>query len=310
MIGGCNELEILCDKDIFELLIKLTPKRIQRLVKEITKDLNEDNCVTDEQITELIKKNIYKINTLSSSIIIEAQNLAGLLPHKVQNKENFNYSIQKLYEMNILLRGKSFNCPLCESSLWYPLSSIPNEIKCYCCNNFINIPIFSGSKILNDSFRLNELVITSVDQGVLPLLLTTNLLFKQRFSGKRFIFDYNILQSSELIAEIDIIFTLGARVGLAEVKADRGFDNDQVDRLLDIAQKINADMVLFSTLLSADSEEIKGLYDFLKTKNLSIPAFIITEKVLFERKLVDLGKYFRINYYNTFSKGAIIVTND
>jgi len=188
ILGGYEELNILCDKDIFNLLVKLTPKRIQRIIEEITKDLNKDAGISEDQIKEIFKKNIDHVNTLSSNIIVEANNLRSMVP-EVYNIKEFYSSVQRLYEMNILLRGKSFNCPLCNSKLWYPLSLIPDKIKCYCCNSFINMPIYLDNRPLNDSFRLNELMVNSVDQGVLPVLLTTNFLFKQRFSGKRFIFD-------------------------------------------------------------------------------------------------------------------------
>ena len=307
-LGGYEELNIVSDKDIYDLLVKLTPKRIQRIIEEVTKDLNEYAGISEDQIKEIFEKKIDHINTLSSNIIVEADNLRNMLP-KVYNKKKFYSSVQRLYEMNILLRGKSFNCPLCNSKLWYPLSSIPDKVKCYCCNNFINIPIYIGSKPLNDSFRLNELMVNSVDQGVLPVLLTTNFLFKQQYSGKRFIFDYEVSENSEPLAEIDIIFTLGARIGIAEVKANSGFKNDQVDRLLNIGRKINADIILFSTIKRADSEEVKELFKYIKEKNLNIPAFILTEEVLFAKELVNLNKFFIVNYENTFQKGPIIVAD-
>lgn len=308
ILGGYEELKILCNKNICDLLVNLTPKRIQRMIEETTKDLSKVDGISEDQIKEIFKKNIDHVNTLSSNIIVEANNLRSMVP-EVYNIKEFYSSVERLYEMNILLRGKSFNCPLCNSQLWYPLSAIPDKVKCYCCNNFISIPIYLNNRPLNDSFRLNELMVTSVDQGVLPVLLTTNFLFKQRFAGKRFIFDYEVSENSELLAEIDIIFTLGARIGVAEVKANRDFKNDQVDRLLNIGQKINSDIILFSSINRADSKEVKDLFEYIKEKNLNIPVFILTEEALFAKKLVSLNKYFVVNHDNTFPKGPIIVAD-
>jgi len=117
------------------------------------------------------------------------------------------------------------------------------------------------------------------------------------------------LKNSEPLAEVDIIFTLGARIGVAEVKANSGFKNDQVDRLLNIGQKINADIILFSTIKRADSKEVKALFEYIEEKNLNIPAFILTEEALFVKELIDLNKYFIVNYENTFQKGPIIVAD-
>lgn len=308
IFGGYEELNILCDNDVFNLLVILTPKRIQRIIEEVIKDMNKYAGINEDQIKEIFEKKIDHINTLSSNIIVDANNLLGVLP-KVYNKKEFYSSVQKLYEMNILLRGKNFNCPLCNSKLWYPLSSIPDKVKCYCCNNFINMPVYLDNRPLNDSFRLNELMVNSVDQGVLPVLLTTNFLFRQRFSEKRFIFDYEVSENSEPQAEIDIIFTLGARIGVAEVKADSGFKNDQVDRLLSLGQKINTDIILFSTIKRADSKEVADLFEYIQEKNLNIPVFILTEEALFAKELIELNKYFVVNYQNSFQKGPIIVAD-
>ena len=171
------------------------------------------------------------------------------------------------------------------------------------------MPVYLDNRPLNDSFRLNELMVNSVDQGVLPVLLTTNFLFRQRFSEKRFIFDYEVSENSEPQAEIDIIFTLGARIGVAEVKADSGFKNDQVDRLLSLGQKINTDIILFSTIKRADSKEVADLFEYIQEKNLNIPVFILTEEALFAKELIELNKYFVVNYQNSFQKGPIIVAD-
>lgn len=301
---GYEELNILCDNVIYDLLVEMTPKRITRLAKEVTDDLHKLPSLSDDQIEKIltiVKNNVNKLNTIYSNKIVKASDLHG-------RKQSAN-SIQRLYELNILLRGKSFNCPLCNSQLWYPLSSIPDEIKCYYCNNFIKMPIYIDKEPLDDSFRLNELMVISVDQGVLPVLLTVNFLFNQRFPGKKFIFDYEVFEDSLLLGEIDIIFTLGPRLGIAEVKADSGFKNDQVDKLLNIAQRINANMILFSTIKKADSKEIKDLYDYIKEKNLNIPAFILTKEALFERKGIYLNRYFVIKYDDTFPKGPFIVSD-
>ncbi len=307
LIGGFEKIDILRDKNIFDFLVRLTPKRLERLIQKVTKDVGDN--IEIEQIVELIEKNLDEINTISSNTIVETKNLLSYAPNIGKEKSDFYSIIQQLYEMNVLLRGKSFKCSSCNSLLWYPLTSITNEMKCYCCNNSINIPIFSKKNILDDSFRLNELVANAVDQGALPVLLTTSIIFNQKFAGKRFIFDSDIYEKIDLLAEIDIIFTFGKKIGLAEVKADRGFDIKQIDKLLNVARIVNADLVLFSTLKSCESQEINDLISHIKTKNLDIPAFILTKESLFEKNVVDLSKYFEVND-NKFQNGPILIKSD
>jgi hypothetical protein len=169
-----------------------------------------------------------------------------------------------------------------------------DDLKCYCCGNSVILPILIGSATLEDSFKLNELICNVVDQGILPLLLTTSFLFRQRFCGKRFIFNNKICDenSRKQLAEVDIIFTLGKLIGIVEVKADRGFeDHGQIDRLLDISERINADLILFSTIKSKYSEEVQELVRYLETKETDTSIFILPKEVLFEKELINLGDY-------------------
>jgi hypothetical protein len=151
-----------------------------------------------------------------------------------------------------------------------------------------------GTATLDDSFRLNELVCNAVDQGILPLLLTASFLFRQRFCGKRFLFNKDIYEekTNEKLGEVDLIFNIGTLIGLAEVKADRGFeDRNQIDRLLNISKRINADLILFSTLKIKDSAEVNDLISYLISKEVNMPMFILTREALFERGMVIMQEY-------------------
>jgi hypothetical protein len=123
------------------------------------------------------------------------------------DKEKKMILVDNLYKNNILLRGKSFKCPYCKTILWYSLSALNDDMRCYCCGNSVVIPIFLGTATLDDSFRLNELVCNAVDQGILPLLLTASFLFRQRFCGKRFLFNKDIYdeKTNEKLGEVDLI---------------------------------------------------------------------------------------------------------
>jgi hypothetical protein len=256
----------------------------------VIKEIGE--TISEGQLETLIRENISPLTTINSNKIICTKDLLTRFPN--EEREKYGRLLQELYEYKILLRGKSFKCPRCNSNLWYSLSALNDDLKCYCCGNNVIIPIFIGSATLEDSFKLNELIINAVDQGILPLLLTANFLFKQMFCGKRFLFN-NILydnNSKEQLAEVDIIFTIGKLIGLAEVKADRGFeDHRQIDRLLYISKRINANLIIFSTLKSKNSEEVQDLMDYLKTTGIDISIFILTKEVLFEKELINLSDY-------------------
>jgi hypothetical protein len=135
-----------------------------------------------------------------------------------------------------------------------------------------------------------------VDQGVLPVLLTLVFLSRQRFFNKTYLYDCEVRSAGDapLLAELDVMFTLGRYFGVGEVKADRGFDLLQVDRLLEVASRVRADILLFSTQRPRESEEVKTLVEHLATRSLSIPAFVIPGEVLFCDELIDITKYFEL----------------
>jgi len=290
LVNGFENLEILNEERIFDLLVELAPKRIRRIVKDIIKEIG--GKISEGYLETLISENINTLTTINSNVIINTKDLLARFPKG--EREKYGCLLQQLYENKILLRGRSFKCPHCNSTLWYSLSALNDDLKCYCCGNSVILPILIGSATLEDSFKLNELICNVVDQGILPLLLTTSFLFRQRFCGKRFIFNNKICDenSRKQLAEVDIIFTLGKLIGIVEVKADRGFeDHGQIDRLLDISERINADLILFSTIKSKYSEEVQELVRYLETKETDTSIFILPKEVLFEKELINLGDY-------------------
>jgi len=288
-------------------LVKLTPPRTEKLVRALVARSQESE---ETELRELVERNIASLATIHSDLVVDIDQISSMLPILKEQRWRIYPLIQKLYERKILLRGKSFPCPHCKTILWYPLESIREENRCYGCNQYVSIPIFSGERVSGDHFKLNELMSNAVDQGLLPLILTVYFLSRQKFYMKRFIYNYEVhpLDYDEMLAEIDLIFTLGNRLGLSETKADRGFTSHQVDRLLDLANRMEADILLFSTLKGMDSEEVQSLVDYLRSKDLKIPAFIITREVLFEQSLVDLGPYFEVKRGDTrFPHGPIVI---
>lgn len=305
LLNGLENFNLLTDPLIFDLIVKLSPKRIKRLGEEIAK--NVESGLNGGEIEQLLIKNIDEVTTIYSQIFIQISQIESKLGVRIKNNKNFFAKIQKLYDLNILLRGKKIVCPYCKQILWYPLSKLNDSLTCYCCNNSISLPICDDNKVEEDSLRLNELLINVTDQGELPVLLTLNILNQQKFGSKKFIFDYELFDGDTLIGEIDIIFNLGRRIGLAEVKADRGFERKQIEKLIKNSKRIDADLLVFSTLKEKTSEDVENLIEILKQNQLSIPAFIFTKEVLFNQTPRDLSKYFEIRYDDDFPTGPILV---
>jgi hypothetical protein len=308
LVGGIDNLEIFADQEIFELLVKLTPRRTDRIVREIQKKISGD--LSGAAVIGLITQNLTDLPGLSAPRAVAANELEGHVPGGVKDKADFYAQVERLYQSKVLLRGKSFSCPQCEGELWFALEDIKAEKRCYRCDHPVIIPTYRNNRALTDSFRVNELILNAVDQGVLPVLLTLNFLGKQRFVAQKYLYDceVGVEGKTECFAELDIIFTLGRMIGVGEVKADRGFETEQVDRLIEIAKKVRARALLFSTLKPRASNEVKALCEHLQTRQLSELALILPREVLFvSHEPIDISKYFEVGRENRFSAGPIVL---
>jgi hypothetical protein len=308
LVGGIENLDVFANREIFELLVKLTPRRAKRIVKELLKQLPDD--FANANLSELISQNIFNLPGLTAPRAVAADELEQHVVGGVKDKSGFYAHVEKLYQNKVLLRGKSFSCQQCEGELWFALENIIAENKCYRCDHPVIIPTYRDNRALTDSFRINELIVGAVDQGVLPVLLTLYFLTRQRFVAQKYFYNCELAIEGkpEYRGELDLIFTLGRMIGLGEIKADRGFEFGQVDRLIDIATQVDARVLLFSTLKSRSSDEVKSLYAYLQNRQISLPALILSQEVLFVvDESIAISKYFEVGRDNSLVSGPVIV---
>jgi hypothetical protein len=178
--------------------------------------------------------------------------------------------------------------------LWYLLESLSRPLVCYACNLPMEMPIHAeqgGS----DSFRLNELLVKAVDQGLIAVLLCLRVLAEQRFWALR------VLPSLELRCpevrrdpvEVDIVATLGRDLGLCEVKTDHPFDLAQTDRLLRTADAVDATFVLLSTMKPRSDDSVAEIETHLRAVAPKQPVMILTREVLLAESVPDLMMHYR-----------------
>jgi len=306
LFGGVNEIRTISSEHIFNLLISLTPK--VRTEKSIEKLLGRtNNKFTSDNVLEIIAE-IRENGAINfPAVILTIEEILAKVDMNNIEKNKLLPVFQKLYDQRILLRGKYFKCPLCHSSLWIQIDQINRINYCTACNNIVDIPVHINDKQSSDYFRLNQLIATAVDQGQLSAILLINFYFQQRYR----VFDYQsnieIFKGKNLITDIDLIIRIGKRIGIAECKSTNGFEEKQVDELINIAKSLQCDFISFSALINFDSQEVKNLVDILNRKSLNIPAFILTKDTLFQPKPNMIQKYFELWHTDQFKVGPILV---
>lgn len=307
LLGGVDNAKLISDKKIFDLLVSLTPHtRTERLVKKAFPNL-EDNISHDDLISHI--GTLKERGDISlSSTIIPMETIENKLKEKNTSPALYQGKLQNLYNANILLRGKHFQCEHCSAMLWFPLETLQRINHCVECGNVINIPLFDNGKVLNDHYKLNQLVARAVDQGQLATLLLINYINKQGYNHFSYESNYEVFKETKLISDIDVFVKIGHKLGLCECKSNATFSTKQIDELLKIAALVNCDFIMFSCLLSKDDERIIKTIEYLNAKELDIPAFIVTANELFAEKPARIYKHFEINFKtNDFNKGPILL---
>lgn len=303
LFDGFFNVKYITDKKIFDILVSLTPiSRTDKAIRKFISKKSEFN-ETREHLIELRDKELiqYQLPIMTIKDILTNHSI------KKAYQENYVNILQKLYNQNILLSGKYFDCPYCNSKIWIQLDTINKTNYCNACNNKIDLPI------VDDYFKLNQLIIRAIDQGQLATLLTLNFFYLQPYYGFEYLSNLEIIRNNSLITDMDLLVKIGKRIGIVECKSNDTMQEKQINELIDIAKEIKCDFVAFSTLLnSSDSKkEIDELVSNINTamnkKVLNIPAFIITGDILFSQKNNKISEYFELRNRDTFITGVILL---
>lgn len=306
LLGGVSSLNIISTKPVFDLLVSLTPKvRTEKIVNKILDDAK--GKLTSENVLEIIAEVREKGAVSFPSVTLSVEDILSKISLPTPEKKNLLPILQKLYDQRILLRGKSFQCPFCNSNLWIQIDEINRTNHCVECNNEVNLPIYKNDKQDSDYFRLNQLFVRAVDQGQLSTILLLNLFFQQKYRGFEYQSNLEIFKNGKLVTDIDLLIKLHKRIGIIECKSTSGFTEKQIDELKQIALVIQCDFIGFSSLVDSTSQEIKDLVEILNKKSLAIPAFIFTNQSLFNPKSSMIQKHFELVRSEAFLVGPIII---
>lgn len=307
LLGGVGELGTIADKNLFELIRSLTPNvRTEKVINKILKDMSQSASASD--ILDIIADAKDKGGVSFPSVTLTIEEILNKVTLSPNQKEAILPSLQKLHDRRVLLRGKHFQCPNCSSNLWIQINEINRVNYCIECSNLIQIPIHNLEKQATDHYRLNQLVVRAVDQGQLATMLFINLLATQNYRAFDFISNLEIFSERNLLTDIDLVIRLGRKIGVAECKSNTGFDQTQIDSLVEIAYALKCDFVAFSCLLERGSSELITLETHLKAKSLNIPAFIFTKESLFKPHPQMIQKHFELRWSNDFIIGPIFVS--
>jgi hypothetical protein len=280
-------VKLLRNRSYFDLLVSMSPKRMSTIIDKI-------RTLSPDAEVDQIKSYLENVVTLKSDVICTFNDLKSKFSG---DKKILLNNIEKLIHNNVLIQGKKFSCPICDSLLWYSTDNIKNNLNCYCCNNQIRLPIVDKGVVIPDSVKLNEIFIESIDQGQLTMLLVNEILNDQNLRNKKLYYNYNIFQNDELLTDIDILAILNSLVGFIEVKSNRKFDISQSIKLIETASRLEVDFLIFASLYPSNHESISSFVTEIKDYD-DKSIIILTGDTLFSEK--------KININDLMNKGIVI----
>jgi len=172
----------------------------------------------------------------------------------------------RLYEQSrwlagqqILLRGYSLHCPVCDLDVWYDLASVGEFTICQGCRSAMQLPLEAPF-----AFRLNQLFIEGLKQGAATVLLTALRLHEiAQTTSNTFIWQSGArIKKRGVETELDLIALCDDRLIIAECKdnfEDEAALGDQLRRTSEAAQIIGADEFIFASLRDVDLNTIYAL---------------------------------------------------
>lgn len=147
----------------------------------------------------------------------------------------------------VLLRGYTLTCPICDLTMWYELARAAEFATCVGCRSTFQMPFQ-----IDFSYRLNQLFIEGMKQGATTVLLTA--LWLSQGAPAHFTWQAGMrLKRGGKQAEIDLIVACDGRLFVAECKDN--FDDAelaplqaQLARQADVARMLDAHEFIFATL--------------------------------------------------------------
>jgi len=186
------------------------------------------------------------------------------------NELSVKEEISRMLQVGVLQMGFNQKCPRCGSANWFLIDDARQEVACDGCRYKYSMqaepPI---------TYRLSSLVRQGVfAHGLVPVVLTLGQLLHD--SGSSFFFSpsVDVLHSLtdeprtfKLVTDLDVVCIKDGKFIVGEVKTSQDrFELERILLLAQVAETIGADVLLFSSLESIETERTKEMIETVREK--------------------------------------------
>ena len=182
----------------------------------------------------------------------------------------------------IFLRGYNIQCPACDLRRWYPIHDVVETMNCAGCLTRLQPPIEAPFH-----YKLNELVVRGVEQGVIPVLMT--ILVLSALGDESFLFLPGVeVEKDDRQVDIDLLAACNGNLILAECKDLReGCGPEAIKEIIEqfsatvqVALEMGAKIAFLSTLLDALPQALEQGLSHLRSQYKDIAIYVMLKSDL------------------------------
>lgn len=260
LVGSDDGLSVLASSLVFKLIRSMsrvaTRQAVQRTVRAYFQARTE-RPPTDLEIDEA-ETEVQRVLTAEPNPDRQFHTWSQLSAELAPADEAARRTVVRwLSGRGILLRGTQIKCPQCNMKGWYLVDRLGSGFTCDGCRATMPTPFEEHGATW--SYRLNELMASAVDQGVLAQLLAARRLVAwSDLTGYVPGVDFKPVGDDPLGAiEVDFLALKAGRWIIGEAKMGSKLDSDEIERLGSLARRIDASRLVFATPATfADRERV------------------------------------------------------
>jgi hypothetical protein len=170
--------------------------------------------------------------------------------------------LSRMLELGIIQMGFSQKCPRCGSINWYLIDEAGQKVICDGCRYEFSMPV--EPKI---SYRLNSLVRRGIfAHGLVPVVLVLGQLLKDARSSFFYSPTLAFRTAEGKKGDLDIVCIKDGQFVIGEVKKRKRFNLMQSSTLAKVAEAMEADILLFSSLEEVQRNDSKEIINKVREK--------------------------------------------
>lgn len=158
----------------------------------------------------------------------------------------------------LIYRGTEVTCPVCRIARWVGVDDLQSEMRCPSCRQLSDVNL--DVDVTQWRYRMNALLARGIDQGILPHLLTlshaANYVGPRLKAGKinAWVLGANLTARAGSglpfpKVEVDVAWLADGGLVIGECKSQgRDLTLAEVDKYLDLADRIKCERVIFAAL--------------------------------------------------------------